>query len=287
MRIPRYWTKASHTGTDRKGKELSCSAWGWSLDSLAAAKEDALSRARRVFDALTSGRRPDTYEYADRPMREEIVETLGHGGKEIAVITRNRYGALVLNTASVLFVDVDFPKVTPNGLWDAILLSLSRKRRQWRQAAARDLTLESVRAWGQQHANRSFRVYRTFAGLRLLFTDRLYEPKSEETSHILDELGSDRLYRRLTSNQECFRARLTPKPWRCGCDRPPNQYPWPDAERERRYRDWERRYTKASDAYGVCELLEVCGNAAPDNEIVTILGTHDRLTCDGRGKKLA
>ncbi len=187
----------------------------------------------------------------------------------------------------MLFVDVDFPKVTPTGLWDAILLSLSRKRRQWRQAAARELTLESVKAWGQQHADHSFRVYRTRAGLRVLFTDRLYEPKSEETSRILDELGSDRLYRRLTSNQECFRARLTPKPWRCGCDRPPNRYPWPDDASERLYRDWERRYTKAGENYGVCELLEVCGNAAPDNEIVTILETHDRLTCDGQGRRLA
>jgi hypothetical protein len=287
MRIPRYWTKASYTGTDRKGKELSCSAWGWSLDSLAAAKEDALSRARRVFDALSGGRRPDTYEYADRPMREEIVETLQQGDKEIAIITRNRYGALVLNTVSVLFVDVDFPRVTPNGLWDAILLSLSRKRRQWRQAAARELTLESVRAWGQQHANHSFRTYRTCAGLRLLFTDRLYEPKSEETSRILDELGSDRLYRRLTSNQECFRARLTPKPWRCGCDRPPNQYPWPDAAQERRYRDWERRYTQVAESFAVCELLEAFGGGASNGEISTILDTHDQLTCLAQGRKLA
>ena len=287
MRVARYWTKASYKGTDRKGKELSCSAWGWSLDSLAAAKEDALSRARRVFDALISGRRPDTYDYADRPMREEIVETLEQGDKEIAIITRNRYGALVLNTASVLFVDIDFPKVTPTGLWDAILLGLSSKRRQWRQAAARELTLESVREWGQQHADHSFRVYRTCAGLRLLFTDRLYEPKSGETSRILEELGSDRLYRRLTSNQECFRARLTPKPWRCGCDRPPNQYPWPDAEQERRYRDWERRYTKAAQCFAVCELLEVCGGAASNGEISTILDTHDKLTCLAQGRKLA
>jgi hypothetical protein len=288
MKIPRYWTKASHTGAGPKGKELSCSAWGWSLDSVAAAKEDAQARARRVFDALVSGRRPDTYEYTDRPLREEIVEPLRQGDREIALITRNRYGALVLNTASVLFVDVDFPKVTPNGLWDAVLLSLSAKRRQWRQAAARELTLESVRNWARRNAGHSFRVYRTCAGLRLLFTDRLHEPKSEETSRLLAELGSDRLYRRLTSNQECFRARLTPKPWRCGCDRPPNRYPWSDEGAERRYRHWERRYAAAAESYGVCELLETCGEAIANGEVAAVIETHDHLTCDDtQRRKLA
>ena len=40
MRIPQYWTKASYTGTDDRGKPLTCDAWGWSLDDPAQARED-------------------------------------------------------------------------------------------------------------------------------------------------------------------------------------------------------------------------------------------------------
>lgn len=282
MRIPKHWTKASYTGADLDRKEITCSAWGWSFDSLSAAKADALSRARRVFDCLINGRRPDSYGYSDRPLREEIVDTLWRDGKEIAIITRNRYGALVLNSASVLFVDIDFPRIKPTGLWDALLLSLSSKRRQWRKAAVAELTLESVRDWAQGHPNSAFRVYRTYAGLRILFVDKLYQPNSDETSRILRELGSDPLYCTLTSKQECFRARLTPKPWRCRIAKPPNQYPWNDEAAERLYRTWERRYEEASKDYTVCELVEVRGNGARDSEVAAVQEMHDRLTCGER-----
>lgn len=287
MRIPKYWQKASYAGRDARGKELTFSAWGWSCDGAAQAEEHAISRARKVFDRLVNGRRPDAYEYGECPLREEIVETIRHGSKEVAVVTRNRYGALVLNTASVLFADVDFPPIAPTGLWDAILLSLSSSRRKWRKAAARELTLEAVRDWAQRHPGHCVRVYRTYAGLRLLFVDKLYDPNAEETARILSELGSDPLYCTLTSKQECFRARLTPKPWRCGSDTPPNAYPWKDAFAERRYRDWERRYTDRIGAYKVCDLLEVCGRGAVNGQVAGIVELHDRLACHTEDKRLA
>jgi len=207
--------------------------------------------------------------------------------KDLAVITRNRYGALVLNTASVLFVDIDFPRIKPDGLLDALFLSLSGNRRRSRRAAIRERTLESVRDWSQRHPNHSFRVYRTFAGLRLLFVDGLYDPSSEQVSRILDELGSDPLYRTLTSKQECFRARLTPKPWRCGTHVPPNQYPWADEEEERLYRDWEDRYAQTTEAYKVCELVESHGSPTADSEIDAVREIHDQLTCPDQEKQLA
>jgi hypothetical protein len=287
MRIPRHWTKASYTGRNLEGKDLTCTAWGWSFNGPTAATDDARSRARRVFDCLLNGRRPDPYEYTDRPLREEIVETMGHDGKDLAIITRNRYGALVLNTASVLFVDIDFPRITPNGLVDAILLSISGTRRKQRQAVLREQTLESVRNWAQRNRNYRFRVYRTYAGLRLLFVDRRYDPCSDQVARMLDELGSDPLYRTLTSKQECFRARLTPKPWRCGAKVPPNQYPWTSEEQERRYRAWQDRYTQSAEGYAVCELIECYGDTITDDEISVVLERHDSLTCADRQMRLA
>jgi hypothetical protein len=287
MRIPRHWAKASYTGTDSRGQPLTRSAWGWSLDDPVRAREDAASKARRVFDLLLNGARPGPYEYTDQPLREEIVNTVRQGDRDIAVVTRNRYGALVLNAASVLFVDVDYPRIRAQGLWDAVALLFSRSRREQRQAAIRELTRKSVRDWSQHHGRHAFRVYRTCAGLRLLFVDSLYEPKAEETRRILDELGSDPLYRTLTLKQECFRARLTPKPWRCGSPRPPNQYPWQDQRAEQRYRDWQGRYEQAAAAYRVCELVETCGAPAPNEEIAAVLALHDELACNPTDQELA
>jgi len=287
MRIPKHWTKESYTGQDAKGREVTYSAWGWSLDSLAAAKGDAIARARRIFDHLVNGREFDAYGYLDRPMREEIVQTLPHDGRDIAIVTRNRYGALVLNAASVLFVDVDYPKVKPKNLWEAIFWGFYKARRQRQAAALREATLEAVREWSQENPTHAFRIYRTRAGLRLLFVDKLYEPKSEETGRVLSELGSDPLYRTLTLKQDCFRARLTPKPWRCGTRNPPNKYPWKDQRAEQAYREWERRYEKASQRYRVCEFVETCGNVAAGGPISAVVELHDRLTVGGSDKELA
>jgi hypothetical protein len=287
MRIPRHWTKASYTGRNLEGKELTFTAWGWSFNGPAAAQDDAQSRARRIFDCLINGRQPSSYEYSDRPLREEIIHTMRQGDKDIAAITRNRYGALVLNTASVLFVDIDFPRIKPGGWLDAILLSVSAGRRKQRQAATQERTLQSVRDWSRRHPDHAFRVYRTYAGLRLLFVDQRYDPSSDRVARILNELGSDPLYRTLTSKQECFRARLTAKPWRCGTSVPPSQYPWASEEDEGAYRAWEDRYMHTAEAYKACELVESYGDTADDSEINTVLKMHDEMACAGQEKRLA
>lgn len=287
MRIPPYWAKAAHAGTDKAGKTLSFSAWGWSFTDLAAAKADAAQRAKSVFDHWVMGKQRDSYDYLDRPLREEILDSLSHGGEEIAMVTRNRYGALVLNCASVCFADLDYPDIRSNGMIDAMLLAFSTGRRQRRREAAREATLQRVRDWARDHRQRSLRIYRTRAGLRLLFTDGLYSPNSSETKRLLAELGSDELYRRLTEKQECFRARLTPKPWRCGCERPPNRYPWEDATAERGYREWERKYREKTKAYVACELLESIGEPAREESIKTVVELHDRYACGAPGSALA
>jgi hypothetical protein len=287
MRIPPYWAKAVHTGKDKKGKTRSFLAWGWSLDDLATAKKDATAKAKRIFDRLTTGTSPDQYGYLDQPLREEIIETLSHDGKEIALLTRNRYGALVLNSSSVCFADIDFPPIQTQGFLEGILLAFSRKRKNQRLQAIRESTIRSVMDWAKQNPNRSFRLYRTCAGLRLLFTDRLYDPTALETDHFLAGLGSDPLYRKLTEKQECFRARLTPKPWRCDCDKPPNRYPWEDTNAEQIYREWENEYRIKIRKFATCELIDSVGKGIPEKTIHTIVEIHDRYVFNNKAAALA
>ena len=287
MRIPPYWSKGTYTGADRNGREDTFSAWGWSFDSVAEAESDAAARAKRVFERIANGVKPDTYDYSDRPLREEILERLGRNGDEIAVITRNRYGALVLNSASVCFVDVDFPEVRPQGLGDRIGLLFSKQKRQRRRQEIQDATLMLVRAWAARNPQRAFRLYRTAAGLRLLFTDRLYDPTSNETAELLAELKSDWRYRKLTEKQACFRARLTPKPWRCRCDRPPARYPFDDGGAEEAYGKWLKKYEEKTQGYATCRFVESIGQGDGSAALETIIDIHDRYSCGEAEARLA
>jgi hypothetical protein len=280
MRIPKYWENACYEGADRKGKRIVFCVWGWSFENAAKAKTAAALRAKQAFDWwISGGQRRQEYDYLDQPLREEIVDTVRHAAKETAVITRNRYGSLVLNCASVCFVDVDFPKVKASGFLDGLKMLFSKRMREERREALREATLEKVKSWAGGNSGRAFRLYRTAAGLRLLFTDMLYEPTSDEVRRLLEELGSDMLYKRLTEKQECFRARLTAKPWRVGCDRPPNRYPWKDEKAEQKYRQWQREYEAKAGRYGVCELVEVFGRGCGDERVSTVVALHDKHTC--------
>ena len=286
MRIPPYWSKGTHTGTDRNGREQTFWAWGWSFNSMAEAENDAVARAKRVFDRITSGAKPDSYDYIDQPLREEILDTLRAGDDEIAVITRNRYGALVLNSASACFVDVDFPEILSQGLADRIGLFFSKQKRQQRLRDTQDAALLAVRDWATHNPRRSFRLYRTAAGLRLLFTDRLYDPTSSETAELLAELKSDWRYRKLTEKQACFRARLTPKPWRCRFYRPPGRHPR-DGKSAEAYRNWLRKYEEKTQDYTTCRFIESIGQVDGSATLETIIDIHDRYSCGEPEAKLA
>jgi hypothetical protein len=278
MKIPQFWAKARHEGKDKKGRACTFVASGWSFVSLEEARGEASTRAKRIFDLITSGQKPERYEYHDRPIKEERLKEIGDADSPIAVVTRNRYGALVLNCANALFVDVDFPRPRPNGLLDGIMLAFSRKRREARQQAVAQATIERIEQWAGRNPERGFRLYRTKEGLRLLFTDRLYDPTAQETTTILSELQADPLYVTLTQKQECFRARLTSKPWRCGCSRPPNSFPWDDPKTEAEFRKWEARYTKLDAQFKVCDLIREFGAPANIDSLRTIVSVHDQGT---------
>lgn len=276
MKIPPYWAKSRYEGTDPQGRSHAFVACGWSFSSLREAEKEGAARARRIFDLITRGQTPDRYEYHDRPIKEEILNEVSDGGSPIAVITRNRYGALVLNCRNVLFVDVDFPKPKPTGFVEALLMMFSRSKRDARRQAVVQETIGQVEEWARRNPPHTFRLYRTKEGLRLLFTGKLYDPTSPETASILRELGADPLYVKLTEKQECFRARLTSKPWRCGCPRPPSTFPWDDARSESEFRQWEAAYSRRDAEYKVCELIAEFGDGPLIAPLKTIVDLHDR-----------
>lgn len=288
MNIPPFWTRETYSGVDQKGKSHSFMANGWSFDSLEDARQQAIERAKKIFNFLTTGQQLDTYEdYLDRPIQEEIIDTIQHDGKTIGLITCNRYGALVLNTAHVLIADVDFPKPSPSNIWEGITWLFVPSKRRQAQGYLKEKTIDRIGQWAVNNPTRYFRLYQTLAGLRIIFTDMLYDPKSDDTLMILDQLGSDPLYKQLTSKQECFRARLTPKPWRCDCSRPPGRYPWNNEAEETRYRKWEKEYLQAISHYKTCEFVNHYGDEIQSEAIQNIVDIHDEWTCKGSSQPLA
>src|SRR5262249_13129913 len=105
MKFYKYWAKGTATVADVHPWNVR--AFGGSDVSMQEALQRANERAGRVAAALVNGQAPGSYGYDERPLREEIIEEIRDGGKLVALITRNAYGSLVLNTNRVMFVDVD------------------------------------------------------------------------------------------------------------------------------------------------------------------------------------
>ncbi|MGI9470645.1 MAG: hypothetical protein ACR2NZ_03865, partial [Rubripirellula sp.] len=93
-----------------------------------------------------------------------------------------------------------------------------------------------------------------------------------------EEFDADPLYRRMCKNQECFRARLTPKAWRCQIEKPPTRFPFSTPGEESAYRRWEKTYLAGIADYGTCSYLETVGSRDVDSALEGLVALHDDLT---------
>jgi len=269
MNFPRFW-KAAQTGK--------VTTWGWSNTSVEEAMAKARERQARVLEWLKGAKRFDElgrYGYPDRPMREEVLREFPDArGARAGVLTRNSYGCTVLNTTNLVFVDVD----TPRGSVGSFLGRLLGRKSPDPQTALEQALAAKARSWISARPDWRWRLYRTAAGARLIAVHRPLPPGDPQVQQAFEHFGADRLYRALCKTQQCFRARLTPKPWRCETDRPPYNWPWPNAEAERHFREWEREYTTKTTPYATCRFLEEFGTAPIAREFEDMLQTHDRTT---------
>ena len=111
MLIPKHWSSADGDASDPDGKRYALRIWGWSVSNLTEAADVARRRLADASARIRSGSLgKDPYFYGKTPLREEIIAAVGKDGE--AIITRNRYGALVLNTARVPFIDNGFSVIT-------------------------------------------------------------------------------------------------------------------------------------------------------------------------------
>jgi len=278
MKIPQYWSKATADGVNPQGQKVSFSCWRWSDHSEDDARESALAAARRVVQRIILGERLDRYGYGETPLREEVIRRFNDDqGQAVAAVVRNTYGSLVLNAAGVFFLDLDFPPVPVGEQIRHFFARLFGRSASSPIARREEASLERLERFVAENRGWGLRVYRTFAGLRAVATHDLFDPAAPATVGVMEALGTDPLYIRLCKAQGCFRARLTPKPWRCGHGA--NVIRWPrDSQQQERFEAWLTKYETVQEGYATCRFLKTLGDDRVHPQVASLLRLHDEMT---------
>ncbi len=281
MEIPRYWRSAEQRIPDPDGRWVQFKAWGWSSENESDARTMAQTRLKTLADRLAAREQlPRRYAYGSRPLREEILNEISDSQGDLkAVITRNSYGSRILNTDSMLFIDVD---VSSRGPWAGL------KRLFGRESPPEEgPELDRLRGKLERLRPHSFRIYQTAAGFRAMGVSRTFQPDSDETQDVLRQAGSDPAFAHLCRLQKSFRARLTPKFWRCGMGKKPPPFPRDDMNSRDTFRRWLETYEERSGARATCRLLETVGSEGAHEELESLIQIHDSETRVGDVAQLA
>lgn len=279
MEVSKFWHKEKRATEDSYGRKYDLTCWGGSSQSHGDAKAKALKKMDRCLFRLSGGEKLDEYEYAAGQLREELIEEIvGSDGAIIGAVTRNRYGVLVLNAASVLIADIDVPQP---GLMDWIRSFFGRV------AKDKSYYIDQVYTFSSRHPEHSLTLYETHSGLRVFITSDEYAPQSEAAGTILERLQSDKLYQKLCLSQKCYRARLTPKPWRCGMNRPPHSFPRETPEQQGAFGRWLLEYTRKSRGHTVCKRIAALGPEKMTDTAKKILTAHDAIAVNEKIGALA
>jgi len=205
-------------------------------------------------------------------------------------VTRNAYGALVLNARHLMFVDIDrdetpAPAAAAADLVSGIL-SLFGKTAPAPPPGGESRVVADVRRVTES-SGLAARLYKTAAGYRAIVTSGPNDAGGGASDGVLQQYGADPLYIRLCRLQESFRARLTPKPWRCGARVPPASFPFETPAHEARFRAWEAEYAATAARYATCRFLGAFGGTRAAPEFEELIRFHDQETKAGTTLPLA
>lgn len=291
--------------------------FGWSDESPDAAQAMADARAAEALERVLAGKRlprrePKVpYNGAEGvPIREEIVDR-----RLDCVITRNTYGAKCLNTPNLFFADIDFQEQSIFGCWTIGLLVLAAvaavqawyfaprfrgailtllalliltrvalrfafKLMERLRGGVEWIARERVRRFVEHHPDWYVRLYRTPAGMRVIALHQIFNPTDPLVAEAFQEMGVDPIYARMCIQQHCFRARVSPKPWRIGIGEHLRPRPgvWPvKPEHMARRTAWLRDYDAQSTRYASCRYIESLGSGRIDRHAKLVQELHDQL----------
>jgi hypothetical protein len=315
MIAPSFWAEARRQHREA-GRQITVRRFGWSMqseaDALVMAQQRADEALRRMLAGETSLARREQrlpYNGADGvPIREEVLHRQGE-----TVITRNAYGARCLNTPDTLFADIDFdsPASGPTLLvtlgvlllgalglgvtfddWllaslvavVALLFSVAVSKRiaaalMAARGGPRSVAEQRIKRFIATHPDWHLRTYETPAGMRVVAVHALFDPASSEVLAFFRAVGADQTYVRMCQRQRCFRARLTPKPWRIGMQQHLRPRPgvWPIDPKFMPLRErWVAEYEQRSRGHAACRFIEDLGAGFTDPTARRVVELHDR-----------
>lgn len=281
------------------------------VEQAAAALREGGPEALRGF---TRRERKVAYAGSDGlPIREEIVQEWEAAD---VVVTRNSYGALCLNTTRAMFVDVDRPLSSAAGFGciatlvgavagavaGPLLLGLHwlpsilagaglfaglgmglvkvKERGDLRRQSPLRWAVARAQAWCEEHPDWRVVAYETPAGARLLPTHATFDAADARSYAFMDFVEADPLYRRMCRLQKCFRARVSPKPWRAGVTehfRAGGVWPVADPAKLEARAAWVAKYERRAGHYASCRLAETVGTGRADPRVEEIRRLHDEM----------
>lgn len=240
------------------GMEQIITCYGGSNISLEDARIRAKEKAEKVKRKIKGEKH--LFDEYETEIREEILQIID----DRSAITRNRYGAQVLNAENLLILDIDKPKSSFGDLF---------KKKDAGQDKLRIFDMVKKLASTPKYQGYCFRLYETYQGARVIVLGRGFDPRDGETVKIMSEFNCDRLYMTLCQKQRCFRARLTPRPHRMKMQRYKVQFPREGDDPE--LRQWLADYERESRNFSVCRFVEQVGTSHHVNNVIRL---HDEIT---------
>lgn len=248
MKIFRHWVEESRRITIG-GQAQEITLLVGSNVSKDAAKREATARAETIERRIANGGRKEEYEVGV----SEYVSDVINGSNMVTVC---RYGAKVLNTDQYTVLDLDdYAK----SIWDVFrsLKSMTTKERivfKFEQFVGKNPEIGS-----------DFRIYETAKGIRVIGKQYL-DPVDRKNIRLMRRLNVDWLYVLLSRKQQCYRARLTPKPHRLKIRT--IKVKTPLVAESDHYKDWSKTYEEAAQNYSVAKYLKSLGHDFSYDQVV-------------------
>lgn len=277
MNLQKFWSSTEILISKRSGTQVPSQIYGWSNESMADARTCAQKRAANVNPHSKSSSLNKWYY--DRPLRETILSE--HSSDDVkTLITRSRYGAQILVSDKVAFIDIDvFGEHDPQkggakrySFFDKLLGRPSPTEEK----------IITLKEWFSQNPRVGMRLYKTPNGYRGIFTHALLDPQEKETERLFEAIGSDPLYKRLCRQQNCFRARLTAKPWRINVKQPHIVYPVLEhnenslaIELAEKNQTLLKLYENEANNFAACSFIEHLGHRSVLREVSRVVELHD------------
>ena len=264
MKYFKYWVKETfQISIDGNPKNI-CILSG-SNTSREDAREEAKSKAINIENRINHRDPKAEYEVIIKEHVHEIID-------ESNIISICRYGAKILNTMTYTILDLDDCKP---GLFDLF-------------GRAKNVSLKNrIIDHFERHVSRfpelgsDFRIYETTKGIRVI-GKQYVPPEGRRYTSMMRKLSVDRIYIELSKKQNCYRARITPKPYRIKTETIRIKSPL-DCETDT-YRHWSEKYDTASQNYSVVRLVKTMGKDFSQDAVIQL---HDTICNESRHSRLA